>query len=51
MVFLRWIGGIIVFFWVLGLILRIGGSMIHLLLIIAVIVFIIDLILGKGKRT
>ena len=39
---LRWIGGIVVFFWVLGLILRVGGGMIHTLLIIAVIVFIVD---------
>lgn len=45
--FLRWIGGIVVFFWVLGLIFRIGGSMIHLLLVIAAIVFIYDFIAGK----
>ena len=47
---LRWIGGIVVFFWILGLIFRIGGGMIHLLLVIAAIVFIIDLVIGK-KRT
>jgi len=44
---LRWIGGIVVFFWVLGLILKIGGGMIHMLLIIAAIVFIVDMISGK----
>ena len=44
---LRWIGGIVVFFWVLGLILKIGGGMIHTLLIIAAIVFIVDKISGK----
>lgn len=46
---LRWIGGIVVFFWLLGLIFRIGGGMIHLLLIIAAIVFIIDMISGKRR--
>ena len=45
--FLRWLGGIVVFFWVLGLILRIGGGMIHILLVIAVIVFIVDLLIGR----
>jgi len=44
---LRWIGGIVVFFWVLGLIFKIGGGMIHTLLIIAAIVFIVDKISGK----
>jgi hypothetical protein len=44
---LRFIGGIVVFFWVLGLIFKIGGGMIHALLVIAVIVFIVDKISGK----
>jgi len=47
--FLRWLGGIVVFFWVLGLVLRIGGGVIHLLLVVAAIVFIIDLIIGRGR--
>ena len=46
---LRWIGGIVVFFWVLGLIFKIGGGMIHILLVIAVIVFIVDMITGRTK--
>jgi hypothetical protein len=46
---LRWIGGIVVLFWVLGLIFRIGGLMIHWLLLIAAIVFIVDMISGKGR--
>lgn len=46
---LRWLGGIVVFFWVLGLIFRIGGGIIHLLLVVAVIVFLVDFING-GKR-
>jgi hypothetical protein len=47
--FLRWLGGIVIFFWVLGLIFRIGGGMIHLLLVVAAIVFIVDLLMGRGK--
>ncbi|MBU3143617.1 lmo0937 family membrane protein [Clostridium sp. CF012] len=47
--FLRWIGGIVVFFWALGLIFKIGGSMIHLLLVVAAIVFIVDMIFGRRK--
>ncbi|WP_298845111.1 lmo0937 family membrane protein [Clostridium sp.] len=47
--FLRWLGGIIVFFWVLGLIFKIGGGMIHILLVVAVIVFIVDMITGRKK--
>ncbi|MBU3114213.1 lmo0937 family membrane protein [Clostridium lacusfryxellense] len=46
---LRWIGGIVVFFWALGLIFRIGGGLIHILLVIAVIVFIVDMISGKRR--
>lgn len=46
---LRWIGGIVVLFWLLGFLFRIGGSLIHLLLVIAAIVFIFDLIAGKRK--
>ncbi|MGH4122566.1 MAG: lmo0937 family membrane protein [Clostridium sp.] len=47
--FLRWLGGIVVFFWALGLIFRIGGSMIHLLLVLAAIVFVVNMILGRKK--
>jgi len=49
MKFLRWLGGIVVFFWLLGLILKIGGGLIHLLLIVAAIIFIVDFISGKSK--
>ncbi|MBK5241498.1 lmo0937 family membrane protein [Clostridium sp.] len=48
--FLRWLGGIVVFFWVLGLVLKIGGGMIHTLLIVAAIVFIVDKISSKRIR-
>jgi len=49
MAFLRWIGGIVVLFWALGLIFRIGGAMIHWLLVIAAIVFIVDMIFGRRR--
>jgi len=48
--FLRWLGGIIVFFWVLGFILRIGGGLIHLLIVAAVIVFLVDFFTGKKRN-
>ncbi len=34
-------------FWVLGLVFKIGGGLIHILLVIAVIAFIFNLITGK----
>ncbi|WP_241428142.1 DUF5670 family protein [Clostridium sp. DJ247] len=49
MTILRWIGGFVLLFWVIGLIFRIGGSFINLLLLIAAIVFIIDALFGRKK--
>jgi len=46
--FLSWIGGIIICFWGLGLIFSIGGLMIHWLLVIASIVFIMDMLFRRG---
>lgn len=45
--FLRWLGGIVVMFWLLGFLLKIGGSLIHVLLIVAAIVFLVDFITKK----
>jgi len=47
---LRFIGGIVVFFWLLGLIFKIGGGLIHILLVVAAVVFIVDIISGKKLR-
>ena len=47
---LSWIGGVVVFFWLLGFVLQIGGGLIHILLVIAVIAFIVDVVFGKGRR-
>jgi uncharacterized membrane protein len=45
-------GIIVVLFvlWLLGFAIHIGGSLIHLLLVIAVILLIYNLITGRGAR-
>ena len=47
--FLRWIPGILIIFWLLGLVLNIGGGLIHTLIVIAVILFVFDVIGGRGR--
>jgi len=47
--FLRWLVGIVIILWLLGFVLKIGGGMIHILLVIAAILFIFDFIGGRGK--
>lgn len=49
MTILRWIGGIVVFFWLLGLLFKIGGSLINILLVVAAVIFIVDVIFGRNK--
>ena len=41
--------GILVILWLIGLVASIGGGLIHLLLVVAVIVFIAQLL--SGRRT
>jgi len=41
------IAGILVVLWVLGLIAHIGGGLIHLLLVIAVIAMVANLLTGR----
>jgi hypothetical protein len=45
-------GIIVVLFvlWVLGFAIHIGGSLIHLLIVVAVILVIFNLITGRGAR-
>jgi len=50
MAFMRWLGGIVLLFWLIGLIFRIGGSFINLLLLIAALIFIFDTIFGRKKQ-
>jgi len=47
--FLRWLGGIVVFFWLVGLLFKVGGGLIHILLVVAAIVFLVDFIKGKAN--
>ena len=42
------IAGILVLLWLLGLIIHIGGGLIHLILVIALVVFIYDRVV-KGR--
>lgn len=46
---LHWIGAIVVFFWILGLIFKIGGRLINLLLVISAIIFIYDIITNNKR--
>ena len=48
--FLRWLVGILLIFWLLGFVLNIGGGLIHMLLVIAAIIFIFDFVMGRGRR-
>lgn len=41
--------GVLVVLWLLGLIAHIGGAFIHIVLVVAVIVFIYKLIAGRSK--
>ena len=47
--FLRWLAGILIIFWLLGLVLNIGGGLIHALIVIAVILFVFDVIGRRGR--
>lgn len=49
MTFLRWLGGFVVLFWLIGILLSIGGNLINILLIVAAIVFVIDAIASRKK--
>ena len=41
---------ILLVLWLLGLIANIGGGFIHILLVIALVVFIYNLVKGRGSR-
>lgn len=49
MTVLRFIGGLVVLFWLIGLIFRIGGSLINILIAAAAVVFIMDALFGRKK--
>ncbi len=37
-------------FWLLGFLLHFGGSLIHLVLVIAVVLIVVNLLTGRGAR-
>lgn len=39
--------GLLVLFWVVGLVAKVGGAIIHFLLVVAIILLIINLIFGR----
>jgi K+-transporting ATPase A subunit len=41
--------GILVLLWLIGLVANIGGGLIHLLLVVALIVFIWDMLVGRRR--
>jgi hypothetical protein len=36
--------------WILGFALHVGGALIHLLLVVAVVLFVFNLLTGRGAR-
>jgi hypothetical protein len=42
--------GILIVLWLLGFLAKVGGSLIHLLLLIAVVVFLYDLLVGRRGK-
>ena len=41
---------ILVVLWLLGFLLHVGGALIHLVLVVAVILLVINLLTGRGAR-
>lgn len=44
------IAAVLVILWLLGLIAHIGGGLIHIILVVAIIVFIYNLITGRRNK-
>ncbi|GEL67552.1 lmo0937 family membrane protein [Marinilactibacillus psychrotolerans] len=42
--------GILLLFWILGFIFEIAGGLVHILLVVALIIFIYNMITGRKKR-
>ncbi|MFY4775419.1 lmo0937 family membrane protein [Metabacillus sp. RGM 3146] len=41
---------ILLIIWILGLIFKVAGGLIHIVLLVAVIIFIVKLVQGRGRR-
>jgi hypothetical protein len=37
-------------FWIIGFALHVGGALIHLLLVVVVVLFVFNLLTGRGAR-
>jgi 4-hydroxybenzoate polyprenyltransferase len=48
--FLTLIGGAVVLFWIIGFFFKIGGSFIHILLVVAAAIFVFDWIFNRKPR-
>lgn len=46
---LRTLIGLLILFWVLGLVFDVAGGLIHVLLVIALVVFVFDFITGRRQ--
>ncbi len=42
--------GLLILFWILGLVFEVAGGLVHILLVIALIVFIFNMITGRKGR-
>ncbi|GAA0351467.1 hypothetical protein GCM10008932_00770 [Alkalibacterium iburiense] len=42
--------GLLILFWILGLVFEVAGGFVHILLVIALIVFIFNMITGRRGR-
>ncbi|HEY5562043.1 MAG TPA: DUF5670 family protein [Clostridiaceae bacterium] len=49
MIFLRWLGALIILFWLVSLIFKIGGGLINLLLLLATLIFVFDALFDRRK--
>jgi Family of unknown function (DUF5670) len=41
---------VLVILWLLGFVLHFGGSLIHIVLLVAVVLLVINLMMGRGAR-
>lgn len=44
------IAALLLLFWIIGFAIHLGGALIHILLVAAVVVFLFNLLTGRGAR-
>lgn len=42
--------GLLVAIWLVGLLMHIGGGLIHIVLVVAAVLFVFNLVTGRGAR-